>query len=78
MQEKNGFSSCGYTVDEKDTNPAANYHMLPDGCKMSNGVGICAFITLLLTLYSLANVGKERDTQNDPMMTGLMDDDKRV
>lgn len=78
VQEKNGFSSCGYTVDERDTNPAANYHMLPDGCKMSNGVGICAFITLLLTLYSLANVGKERDTQNDPMMTGLMDDDKRV
>ena len=51
VQEKNGFSKCGYTVDEKDTNPANNYHKLPDGCKMSNGVGICAFITLLLTLW---------------------------
>lgn len=73
MQEKNGFSQCGYTVEEKDTNPANNYHKLPDGCKMSNGIGICAFITLLLTLYSVFNVSKTRDTQKGPLLTGLME-----
>jgi hypothetical protein len=74
VQEKNGFNSCGYTVEEKDTNPAKNNHMLPDGCKMSNGIGICAFISLLLTLYAVFNVNAERKTQEGSLLTGLVDE----
>lgn len=70
VQEKNGFSQCGYAVDEVDSNPASNYHKLPDGCKMSNGIGICAFVTLLLTLYAVFNVSAERKPQSDPLLTG--------
>lgn len=69
IQEKNWFLGCGYAVTEKDTNPAENYHKLQDGCKLSNGIGVCAFTTLLLTLYSLFNMSKNRGT-DDPFLMG--------
>lgn len=72
IQEKNGFNSCGYSVEQQDNNPASNYHMLPDGCKLSNGIGICAFITLLLTLYSIFNVTAKRDVKHDPALSSLL------
>lgn len=53
LTEKNGFLSCGYTVTSKDTNPIENYHNLPEGCRLSNGLGMVIFVTAILVAYSL-------------------------
>lgn len=68
--EKNTFIGCNYAVTEKDVNPAENYHKLPDGCKLSNGIGIVSFLTMVLTLYSLYDIPKEKvGTDEAPLLT---------
>jgi cytochrome b-561 len=53
LTEKNGFLSCGYQVTSKDSNPADNYYELPEGCRLSNGIGMVVYATALLVVYSL-------------------------
>jgi hypothetical protein len=47
---------CGYSVTSPDTNPAANYHLLPTGCKVMNGAAVFGFITIAATLYALVDI----------------------
>jgi len=42
---------CSYTVTSADWNPASNYHLLPTGCQVANGVGILVLgVTFLVTV----------------------------
>ena len=48
---------CHYGVTRADWNPAQNYHKLPDACKLSNGIGLMIFITVLFAGYALLGPG---------------------
>lgn len=65
VMEKNTFMGCSYSVTSQDVNPAANYHKLPDGCTMSNGIGITALVALVLTLYSLYDMPKNWPSEGE-------------
>lgn len=39
---------CYYDLTSADTNPAANYHLLPEGCRVGNGAGVCVLVAVLL------------------------------
>lgn len=69
LAEKTAFQGgCGYKVTEKDTNPASHYNDIPDGCKMSQGVGLMIYITAFLTLYSIWEL---RPSSPSPELTPL-------
>lgn len=53
IMEKNTFLGCNYSVDEKDTNPAEHYKDIPEGCRLSNGIGIVTLVTLMFILYTI-------------------------
>jgi hypothetical protein len=55
-------------LTEKDTNPAEHYDDIPDGCKMSQGVGMMIYITGFLTLFSIWEL---RQSSPDVDMTPL-------
>jgi hypothetical protein len=60
--EKQGFQGgCGYTVTEKDQNPSEHYDDIPDGCKLSNGLGIVVLLTLVFTLIGIS---RDEDSQD--------------
>jgi len=59
---KNASFGCSYSVSHPDTNPAEHYNLIPDGCKLSNGLGIVIFIVLLLTLFAVLDV-QRRDNE---------------
>ena len=69
--EKNWFMGCSYTVDEKDTNPAEHYEDLPEGCRLSNGIGMMTLATLVVILYALWP-GRAKDNRKGPNEEGLM------
>ena len=60
LTEKNFFLGCGYAVTSKDSNPAQNYTELPEGCRLSNGIGMVVYVTVILVLYSLWNEKGEK------------------
>lgn len=47
---------CFYDVTSPDTNPAANYHLLPAGCRTLNAVGIFAILTVVATVVAVVDV----------------------
>lgn len=54
LVEKTTFQGgCGYKVTEKDSNPAEHYGDIPDGCQLSQGIGIMVYITAILALFSI-------------------------
>ena len=57
INEKSTFLSCSYPVTSGDWNPAENYHLLPDGCKLANGIGIMVFASVFLCAYALLGPG---------------------
>lgn len=46
---------CYYDLDDPDTNPAANYHKLPYGCRLGNGFGVMVLFVALFGLFALYN-----------------------
>jgi hypothetical protein len=57
-------SSCYYEVTSAEWNPAKHYHRLPDGCKLSNGIGIMVLLAVLFCAYAL--LGPSRDPSTAP------------
>mmetsp|Transcript_16728 Transcript_16728/g.27962 ORF Transcript_16728/g.27962 Transcript_16728/m.27962 type:complete len:272 (-) Transcript_16728:323-1138(-) len=53
LLEKNTFLGCSYAVTTPDTNPSANYHLLPNGCKLSNGIGVVVLLCFTFIAISL-------------------------
>jgi hypothetical protein len=69
LAEKTAFQGgCGYKVTEKDTNPSEHYGDIPDGCKVSQGVGLMIYITAVLALFSIWEL---RPTRSSPELTPL-------
>lgn len=54
IQEKEGFVSCGYEVDEADLMPLLNYGKIPYACKISHGLGLVILMMGLCTSFGLA------------------------
>ena len=52
-----------YTLKSPDDNPAEKYLYLPDGCKVSVGLGISALLTLLFVVFGAVSIkaGAESD-----------------
>ena len=44
---------CSYDVTSADWNPAENYHKLPDGCRLANGIGVMVLITMFFCSFAL-------------------------
>lgn len=58
---------CYYDLTSADTNPAANYHLLPAGCRVGNGAGICvlaAVFLFALAMYDFKGVEARNKTQS--------------
>lgn len=55
--ELNTYNGCDYAVAKADLNPASNYHLLNDGCQLSNGIGIMVLLTAFLCSYALIGPG---------------------
>lgn len=72
IMQKNVFIGCTYTVDEKDTNPAEHYDDIPEGCRLSNGIGLLILSTALCVLYGLQNLvaGNGKPTFEDSLLAG--------
>jgi len=56
ITEKNASLSCSYTVTYPDNNPAMHYNKIPNGCKLSNGLGVVLFLIGLLTTFAVAEI----------------------
>ncbi len=54
----NQLASCAYRVSSPDVNPASNYHLLPLGCRIGNGISVTVLIALLLTVLAVLDVPK--------------------
>lgn len=66
IMEKNTFTGCGYIVTEVDSNPASNYDLIPQGCRVSNWIGVTMLIVLFLTTFGLTFDNKtNKETNND-------------
>lgn len=55
ITENGVFINCGYEVNKPDYNPIANYHLLPAGCRLGNGIGVLALVLALLVTTALHN-----------------------
>jgi cytochrome b-561 len=64
IMEKNTFTGCGYIVTEVDSNPASNYELIPQGCRVSNWIGVTMLIVLILTIFGL-NFDSKSNTKMD-------------
>ena len=40
-------------MSKADYNPATNYHNIPGGCKIANGMGIAVLVSVLLTIAAV-------------------------
>lgn len=62
---------CYYDVSSPDINPAENYHLLPIGCRLGNGVGIMVLITVLLVLYTLIAqpIVEDNEAENERLIS---------
>jgi len=40
-------------MSKADYNPAINYHNIPGGCKIANGMGIAVLVSVLLTIAAV-------------------------
>mmetsp|Transcript_1459 Transcript_1459/g.2466 ORF Transcript_1459/g.2466 Transcript_1459/m.2466 type:complete len:280 (+) Transcript_1459:80-919(+) len=56
--EKNYKLKCWYDLNwyTKDYNPAAHYKDIPLGCRYSNGVGVCVFLTIICASYAVMDM----------------------
>jgi len=61
-------------MSKADYNPATNYHNIPGGCKIANGMGIAVLVSVLLTIAAVIarnkvdNSMKANDTSASVMM----------
>ncbi len=65
-------AGCYYDVTEPDVNPAENYHLLPAGCRLGNGIGIMILITVILVLYTLIAqpiVSEDNKAENERLIS---------
>jgi cytochrome b-561 len=53
IQEKEGFVSCSYKVDEADLWPIFHFGLIPEPCIVSHLLGLCVFATALCTSFAL-------------------------
>lgn len=58
LMEMNTFNNCEYEVRQPDNNPASNYDEISEGCRLSNGIGICLLVSTLLTLLAMGYMRK--------------------
>ena len=58
ITQKNFDLECWYSLNwhTKDYNPAEHYLDIPEGCRYSNGLGTCVFLTVLCTTYALMDM----------------------
>ena len=58
LVEKNYKEECSYSLNwyTRDYNPAQHYTKIPLGCRYSNGVGVCVFLTVLTASYALMDM----------------------
>ncbi len=69
--EKQGFQGgCRYVPDGKDTNPAEYYDDIPDGCKLSNGIGVVALLTLVCMTFAL---NRDADRKEETAQSSLVE-----
>lgn len=50
-------SGCYYDVTKADVNPAENYHLLSDGCRLANSIGIVVAIAVFCCFYAMFRMG---------------------
>ena len=65
IMDELGEGACDYvtsTIYNTDYNPAQNYNMLPDACRIANGLGIVVTFGTVLTFITVLN----RNTSNQP------------
>jgi hypothetical protein len=58
IAQKNYSNKCWYALNwyTKDYNPAVHFGDIPAGCRYSNGLGVCVFLTLVCTSYALMDM----------------------
>jgi len=49
--QKNKTGGCSYRIYKVDNDPASHYHDIPNGCKLSMGIGILMTLALCLFFY---------------------------
>ena len=74
ITERNAFSGCGYSPNGKDYNPAENYHLLQDGCKQANALGMLVLALLLCVLYSMQKLSNTYGNKNSSTPILLSDE----
>eukprot|EP01035_Chromulina_nebulosa_P018864 gene18864-24649_t len=47
---------CGYEVTSADINPAANYHLMTEGCRLLNAIGMIVLVTVLAAVYAILTI----------------------
>eukprot|EP01039_Chlorochromonas_danica_P005970 gene5970-6574_t len=56
---------CDVEVDSADLNPAANYHKLPEGCRVGNAAGIFVLVTAFLAVFALYDFRTKTDDKTE-------------
>ena len=62
--QKNHSHGCDYPVTAVDTNPASHYSLIPNGCKLSLGLGILLLLNLVLVAFSVYEFPKNTSSQS--------------
>jgi hypothetical protein len=57
ISEKCTFLNCSYSVTSTDSHFGQNYHLLPAGCRLANGIGMMVLLTVLTMAYALLGPG---------------------
>lgn len=63
---------CSYEVTKADTNPAANYHKLPSGCKSGNAAGVLVMAATALFLFATYDFSRFQPRRANSADEGLL------
>ena len=67
------FGCENYVIgNAKDNNPAENYHNMPDGCKLANGIGVVVFIGMLLILIGIKEISSSGNSNKQIVMDDIL------
>jgi hypothetical protein len=67
---KNEFISCGRTVDTIDRNPFDGYNLIPPGCQVSQGLGLCIVLSVFFILFGLRTPMKPFSSARPSILSG--------
>jgi cytochrome b-561 len=62
---QNTYNNCGYQPSSADTNPAQRYHLMSEGCRLGNSIGVVVVFAVFLTYYTIFRFGTEQAKGTD-------------